>query len=111
MSENAIGDSGAEALGNALRVNTTLCGLYLGWNRVGPAGFASMATELAESESAVKFISQRTNPVFSAESRESDKRGVDENHSANSSAHPTFVASALQRRALETWNAKWSMKG
>ena len=73
LSENAIGDSGAEALGNALRVNTSLRGLGLARNRVGPVGFASMAKDLAESDSAVKFIGLRMNPVFPAEARDSDE--------------------------------------
>ena len=73
LSENDIGDSGAEALGNALRVNTSLRGLGLAWNRVGPVGFASMAKDLAESDSALKFISLGRNPLFPAEAQDSNE--------------------------------------
>ena len=64
LADNAIGDRGAAALGEAMQVNSALCGMSLARNRVGPAGFASIATRLTASPCMIQLISLRGNPLL-----------------------------------------------
>jgi NLR family CARD domain-containing protein 3 len=44
--DNTIGDQGATAIGEALKVNGALTKLTLGFNKIGPSGATSIAEAL-----------------------------------------------------------------
>ena len=100
LSENAISDCGVEALGKALRVNATLCGLSLACNWVGSVGLASLADVLADSDGPIKFIGLRMNPVFPVEASHSDERRVARNSLGKLISTPKLRGLSLAKTGL-----------
>ena len=51
LTDNNIGDDGAKALAEALKVNAVLTELNLNWNEIGPVGAEALAGRSASTAS------------------------------------------------------------
>ena len=67
LANNKLGDEGAEAIGNALKVNTTLLTLNFNLNKIGDIGAESLAVGLKFNTS-LKSMSLRYN-IFGYEGK------------------------------------------